>query len=64
MATSNEARKQLKRAGYVYNRSLGKWMTPEEIQKHQDGVEMAEQFSTIVGLIIAAGIFIWIFSAM
>ena len=64
MATSNEERKELKKAGYVYNRSLSKWMTPAEIQKHEDGVEMAEQFTTMVGLIISAGIFIWIFSAM
>ena len=64
MATSPEERKRLKAAGFVYNRRLGRWMTPADIQKHEDAEEAAEIFTTVVGLIVAAGIFIWIFSHM
>jgi hypothetical protein len=62
MALSNEERKQLKSAGYVYNRSLGKWMKPDEIEKHNESMETIAQFETWIALIVVLFIFIWIFS--
>ena len=63
MSLSNSERKRMKDAGYVYNRSLGKWMTPQEIRNHHENEENVEQFMTIIGLIVTAVIFVWIFSA-
>ena len=63
MALSNSERKRMKNAGRVYNRSLGKWLTPLEIRKHHENEENVEQFMTIIGLIVTAVIFVWIFAA-
>lgn len=62
MALSNKERQELKDEGYVYHRSLGQWMKPEEIETHDRNMEAAEQFQFYACLAMAIGIFIWIFS--
>jgi hypothetical protein len=60
MALSNHERKIMKDLGRVYNRSLNKWMTPSEIEKHNSNERNVENAMTIIGWITAICIFIWI----
>ena len=62
MALTNKERKELKEQGYVYHRQFGKWMKPEEIERHENNLQSAEQFEVWVMLIMAIGVFIWMFS--
>jgi hypothetical protein len=62
VALTNKERKELKEQGYVYHRHFGKWMMPEEIERHEDNIKTAEQFEFWVGLIMVVGVFIWMFS--
>lgn len=60
MALSNNERKMMKNSGRVYNRRLKKWMTPREIEKHNSIEQATETTITILGVITAVCIFIWI----
>ena len=62
MALTNKERKELKEQGYVYHRQFGRWMKPEEIERYETNLQSAEQFEFWVMLIMAIGVFIWMFS--
>lgn len=63
MALTNKERQELKNSGYIYHRPLAQWMKPEEIDAHEKKMEAAGQLQFYACLVIAIGLFIWIFAA-
>ena len=63
MALSNKERQALKDKGYVYDRKLGKWLLKEEQERYYKRVEQLQTAQTWIALVVAIGIFIWIFAA-
>ena len=59
MATSNQERNNLNARGYVYNRQLGKWITPAAIEQHNNNAETAHQIEFWVAIAVVLGILIW-----
>ena len=59
--TSKE-KEELKDEGYIYHQSLRKWMTPAEIEKHNEQQEFAANLETIGAVILVGIIFIYMFT--
>jgi hypothetical protein len=62
MALTDKEREELKDGGYIYHRSLKKWMTPAEIEKHNEQQEFAGNLETIGAAILVGIIFIYMFT--
>lgn len=62
MVMTNKEREELKDQGYIYHKSLGKWMTPDEIDSHNKDKELADNLSTIFTAIVAGFCFIYMFT--
>ena len=62
MPLTDKERRELKKAGYVYHGSLGKWMKPDEIKKHNESMETVAQAEFWIAIIIVFCIFVWILS--
>ena len=62
MANTNKVREALQAQGKIYYRRLGKWMTIAEIERYERTEEVTERMTWWVGLAIAAGIFIFMFT--
>ncbi|MDA8672518.1 hypothetical protein N9M46_05645 [Gammaproteobacteria bacterium] len=62
MDRTNSERVELKEQGYIYYRKLGKWMTIDEIESYERTEDVTEKVTWWVGLAIAAGIFIFMFT--
>ena len=62
MSTTNKEREELRAQGKIFYRRLGKWMTITEIERHERTEEVTERATWWIGLAIAAGIFIFMFT--
>ena len=62
MALTDKEREDLKDQGYIYHRSLKKWMTADEIEKHNGQQDFAANIETIGSAILVGIIFIYMFS--
>ena len=63
MALSNKERQELKDAGHVYDRRLGRWMHHTEQKEYYRKKEQFERVELYIAYAAVAAIFIWILSA-
>jgi len=62
MGRTNREREELKAQGHIYYKRLGKWMTIDEIERYERTEDVTEKVTWWVGLAIAAGTFIFMFT--